>query len=353
MRALVSGAGAAGLLHALGYRVAGVEIAGVFDPDVDRAQAVVDACGARGARVARSFDELCALDAELASVCSPPREHVDQAEALSRGSRVVLVEKPVAIDEGELARLQALPRCVPILQWRAGRALRAVRRAIAHGELGAAPVASCDLAWARDDAYLAARGRAWGCGALLSIGIHAIDALAWALGRRIEGLSGMCTSRRGSELETAAVALLRFGGGAMASLRISIDGGADATRIALCGRGVSAAIEGGEADPTASSVAWSAEGEATLARLRALERATTGAMGPPLLVPYVGGVVDALREGRTPGEDERMPTVESTADAHVAAMRMSALSRAFHTTRDDDSPRGAFPCHANGSPSNA
>jgi predicted dehydrogenase len=194
MKVVIVGAGASGLLHALSFRACGVGIAGVYDPDGERARALVDLCGGR---VVTSFEEAVRSDAALAAVCSPPSFHVAQAEALARApGRTVFVEKPVAITEGELERLRALRRCVPVLQWRAGRGLRALRRAIAHGELGPAPVISADLAWGRDDEYFRSRGDAWGTGALLSIGIHAVDAIAWALNRKIENVSGMLNDRR-------------------------------------------------------------------------------------------------------------------------------------------------------------
>jgi predicted dehydrogenase len=319
VKAVISGAGAAGLLHALALRASRVEIAAIYDPDAARAHALAEACHAG---VARSFDELVATDATIASVCSPPSLHLAQAEALARGGRFVFVEKPVATTVDELDRLRALPRCVPVVQWRAGRGIRALRRAIAHGEFGRSPVASCDLAWGRDDAYFRARGASWGAGALLSIGIHALDALAWALGGKIEAVSGMSAppTRAHAFGETAAVALLRFSGGALASIRISLDGGADTTRIVLCGRGVTATIEGGEADPTATAVTWSALDDGTRARLAALERDTPGALGPPLLVPYFGAATSAIRDGVEPGDNDRLPSIADTYDAHAVAM---------------------------------
>ncbi|HEY8080070.1 MAG TPA: Gfo/Idh/MocA family oxidoreductase [Labilithrix sp.] len=337
MRAIISGAGAAGLLHALAYRASRVDVAAVFDPDPARAKNLAELFGAR---VAPTFDELVRHDAELASVCGPPAVHVAQAEALARG-RIVFVEKPVATSPSELERLAATRRCVPVVQWRAGRAARALRRAIAHGELGSAPVASCDLAWGRDDAYFAARGPTWGCGALLSIGIHALDLMTWTLGASarassprlatepssvIEAVSGMTApaSRRDAVGETGAVALLRFGSGALLSMRISLDGGADTTRIVVCGRGVTATIEGGEADPTASSIRWSARDAKAIARLESLERDTPGSLGPPLIVPYMGAAIAAIREGQAPGESESLPSVGETSEAHAAAMCIAA-----------------------------
>jgi predicted dehydrogenase len=338
MRAIISGAGAAGLLHALAFRASRVGVAAVYDPDPARARNLAELFGAR---VAATFDELVRVDAELASVCGPPAVHVAQAEALARG-RVVFVEKPVAVSPDELDRLAATRRCVPVVQWRAGRAARVLRRAIAHGELGPSPVASCDLAWGRDQAYFAAR-TSWGCGALLSIGIHALDLMTWTLGvtarasgprlapsgdapSAIDAVSGMTSgqARHEGHGETAGVALMRFVSGALLTLRVSLDGGADATRIVVCGRGVTATIEGGEADPTACAIRWCADDAATLARLEALERDTPGALGAPLIVPYMGAAIEAIRGGASPGESEALPSVAQTSEAHAAAMCIAA-----------------------------
>lgn len=319
--AVISGAGASGLLHALALRAAGVRIEGIYDPDLARARTLAEATGSRAAA---TLDELLARDAELGCVCSPPSVHVEQARQLARSGRIVLVEKPVATSESELATLLSLPACVPIVQWRAGRGLRALRTAIARGELGPAPVVSCDLAWGRDDEYFRARESTWGCGALLSIGIHAIDAITWALGRRIASVSGMTLSRPGIAAETGAVAILRYEGGALVSLRLSLDGGADTTRITACGGGVTAMIRGCEADPTASPVEWHTHDAQTKRRLEALEQTSSGALGPPLLVPYLAGVLDALRAGERPGDSDRLPGIADTTEAHEAAMLIAA-----------------------------
>jgi predicted dehydrogenase len=316
VQAIIVGAGASGVLHALALRAAGVRIAVVYDPDEDRARAVADACGAR---TVGSLEDAASADACIAAICSPPSLHAEQVEKLASSGRVVFVEKPVATTRGALDRMRSL-RCVPILQWRSGRALRALRRAIAHGELGPAPVVSCDLAWGRDDEYFRAR-RAWGCGALLSVGIHAIDAIGWALGRDILSAAGVTASARdGVATETAAVAVMRLSGGAMASLRISLDGGGDATRITVCGDGKSVHLAGGEADPTGGVLQWSALRSRDRERLEALERDTPGALGSPLLVPYLGSAIAALRDGEAPGQSQRLLSIDDSFGAHAAAM---------------------------------
>jgi predicted dehydrogenase len=324
VKALLVGAGVAGFLHSLAYRAHGVKVAGVFDPDARRSRDLAEVCGGRAVA---TLEQLAQMDADIASICSPPAAHADQAELFAASGRAVLVEKPVAVSLSELERLRALPRCIPVVQWRAGRAIRAVRRAITCGELGDAPVVSCDLAWARDDAYVKSRGASWGCGAVLSIGIHAIDALEWAVGRAVIDAHGVTTKREGAWAETGAVGLVRFEGGALASLRISLDGGADGTRLAFCGRGVTAIIEGPEGDPTATTVRWHvARGPGAHARaasLEALERETAGSLGSPLLVPYIGDAVKALREGCMPGQNDRLLSIADSFEAHTTALQLT------------------------------
>jgi predicted dehydrogenase len=317
--AIICGAGAAGLLHGLVLRSAGARVLGVFDPDTMRARAVAEMLGAAVyAREEALFD----APADVACITSPPAAHVAQAVLAARGGRVVFVEKPVATTAEDLARLADLPRCVPIVQWRAGRGLLAVRAAIARGELGDAPTVSADMAWSRDDAYFAAgRGERsrWGCGVLLSVGVHAVDAVVWALGQRAAEARGRLGYGR-FDIETRAVLEVAFERGALASFRATFEGGSDATRLSFAGGGVTAVLEGGEVDPTAGSVAWHCEDDARRARLMALEANAGGATAPPLVVPYLRGALEALARGAEPGACDALPAIREVVDAHRAIL---------------------------------
>ena len=316
-------------MHALVLRTAGVRIAGVFDPDPGRARALAEMHG--GAEVYASASALFRSDANMVCVTSPPPLHVAQAEeaAAARAGRVVFVEKPLAVTKDELTRLARVPGCVPIVQWRAGRALRAVRAAIAQGELGPAPSVSADLAWSRDAAYFAAgRGTlaAWGCGVLLSVGVHAIDAIGWAMGRPFHAVHGVLERPPGVEIETRAAMLLAFDGGGLAAVRATFDAGPDATCLSFAGGGVTATIRGGELDPTASAVEWSCADEARLLRLHAIEAGASGATAPPLLVPFLRDAVAALDAGAEPGACDALPGVRDVWDAHAAILDVYASS---------------------------
>jgi predicted dehydrogenase len=317
--AIVCGAGAAGIMHAFVLRSAGARIVGVYDPDSTRSRALAELTGAH---VCLREDELFDTASDIACITSPPTRHVEQAELAARGGRLVLVEKPVATTRQDLARLAVVPRCVPILQWRAGRALRAVRAAVARGELGPAPTVGVDMAWSRDDAYFAAgRGTraAWGCGVLLSVGVHAVDAVCWTLGQRVAEARGLLGYGRG-EVETRAVMHVGFDRGALASFRATFEAGSDATRLCFAGGGVSAIVEGGELDPTAGAVKWVCDDEDQRARLEAIERGAGGATAPPLLVPYLHDALSALAHGAEPGACDALPGVAEVIDAHRAVL---------------------------------
>ena len=108
IRAGVVGAGVFGGHHARTLaRAGGVELVGVCDTDLDRAQAVASACGAPAAE---GFDDFgCLLDAvDAVVVATPAPSHAAlAAEALLLGVHT-LVEKPLATTLREADRLVGL-----------------------------------------------------------------------------------------------------------------------------------------------------------------------------------------------------------------------------------------------------
>jgi predicted dehydrogenase len=334
MRAVIVGAGAAGLLHAMSYRAHGVAIAAVYDVDAGRARALAELVGARALA---HLDDCVAERATFVSVTSPPSFHVSQAARFADGRRLVVVEKPVATTSEDLAILARLPGCYPVVQWRKGRAAVALRAAIARGELGPCPSVSIDLSLARDDAYFA-RGRStlagWGCGALLSIGIHAIDLAVHVLGERPVRVTGALGYGRGLEVETQAVTSLELASGALVSARISFDGGADDARFVVSGGGVTAELSGSEEDLTARPIAWRTGSARRLADLVALERSIAAPTAPPLVVPYLGDLVAQARLGGA--EAIAAPTMADCFDAHLAILRVYEHAR--QERRHDGAP---------------
>lgn len=325
MRAVIVGAGAAGLLHAMSYRAHGVAIAGAYDVDRARAHALAELVGGRALA---SLDECVAERAAFVSITSPPALHVSQAARFADGHRLVVVEKPVATTAEDLAFLARLPGCYPVVQWRKGRAAIALRAAIARGELGPCPTVAVDLSLARDDAYFA-RGRStiaeWGCGALLSIGVHAIDLAVHVLGERPVRVTGALGYGRRMEVETSAVMSLELASGALVSARITFDGGADDARFVVSGGGVTAELSGSEEDLTARPIAWRSSSARRLADLVALERSIAAPTAPPLIVPYLGDLVAQARLGAA--DAATVPTMADGFDAHLAILRVYEHAR--------------------------
>lgn len=296
--ALIVGAGASGFLHALALRSAGVRIAAVYDPDRERARWLAELAGGR------AVDTLD-VDVDIAAVCSPPRYHVEQAAFLARPERLVFVEKPVAVNEGELERLAELPNVVPIVQWRAGRTAWQLRAAFAEELFGPQPLIQCECHLWRDADYFASRTD-WDCGALLSIGIHAIDLVLWMTGRPVvRAVRTESAGRSGLPVATRGDLAIEFEGGAKARIRITLDApGRNDVRLMVRGPHASMELLAGEADATATAAKW-----------RGLApREGGGAAGSPLLVPFVHEVLAG-----------RAPSIADVAQAHALAMSTSAL----------------------------
>jgi len=311
-------------MHALCYRAAGVEIVGVFDPSRARALSLAEMCRTE---VLPTEEDLFALRADFASICSPPICHADQAERAAHLQRVIFVEKPVATTRADFDRVARL-RAVPVLQWRAGRSIQAIRSALAAGELGDAPTVTARLSWGRSAAYFAA-GRAsrtaWGCGVLLSVGIHAIDAVGFALGRPLSFASGSLGYRKGVEVETSGEMTTRVDGGARALFRATFEGASDRTMISFAsfeGSSFRAVIRGSESDPTASRVLWRTPDRAKRLALAAREAECPGQLHPPLIVPFLVAAIAAVARGAAPGECEALPSAESTRAAHEAVFAL-------------------------------
>ena len=291
MNALVVGAGTSGFLHALSLRAAGVAITAVFDPDRTRAR---DLAAVTGAKIC---EDITRFDGDVVAICSPPNHHVAQAVLLARAGRLTFLEKPVACDRDGLATLGALPGIVPILQWRAGQAAHALRAGFRAGAFGARPHVTCDLRLWRDDAYRA-RTESWGCHALLSIGVHAIDLVLASVGRPVVGARGHSSLTRG-ELAIA------FDDGTTAHIRIDLERrGHDDVCLVVDGKDASATLRAPESDPTAHALSF--RGMAT--------PTPTGATGSPLLVPFLFDALAAFVAGRAP------LGIADVADAHALAL---------------------------------
>ncbi|MBS2012238.1 MAG: Gfo/Idh/MocA family oxidoreductase [Deltaproteobacteria bacterium] len=315
-RALVVGGGVSGLLHALALRAAGVSIEGVVDPNLPQAELLTSLVGGIATS---SFEIAREWEVDVAAICSPPSVHVAQAIALARRGRLVFVEKPVALGEHDLGRLRELPSVVPIVQWRAGRSARMLRALFAAEAFGPAPRLSIDLRAWRDDAYFMGgrRGLAqWGCGAMTSIGIHAVDLALHAVGRKVVSWQGReVFGRPAVDVPTGGSLTIGFEGGAVAVVSITLDApGCNDLVLAARGPSGSALLAASEGDPTAAPLELRGEARRIARQLPD----PGGAGGSPLLVPFVKEALDAHRRG------ESSIRVDDVAEAHTLVLGLAA-----------------------------
>lgn len=104
LRGGVIGAGVFGGYHSRQYAtLPGSRLAAVFDPHIDRAQAVAERHGARG------FNDLAAfLDTvDVVTVASPASHHAEGAVAALSAGKPIYVEKPLAISLQDADRIIA------------------------------------------------------------------------------------------------------------------------------------------------------------------------------------------------------------------------------------------------------
>jgi predicted dehydrogenase len=310
--ALIIGAGASGLLHSLALKSAGIPISAIYDPEPGRAALLGELVGGRPCT---SFDDAAARnDCTVVAICSPPIHHVAQAIALARPGRLTLLEKPVALREEDLIRLSGYANIVPTLQWRAGRSARQLRAAIARNHFGPRPQLTCDLRLWRDDAYYANGRRGldqWGCGAMLSIGIHAIDLALFIMNRPVRRAHGReWRGRPALDVTTQSEVTIDFDDGAAARIRLTTDAeGHNDVRLAITGDDASAMLLADEADPTANAVQWRGPAAPDV----------NGATGSPLLVPFVHEAIAAFRSGG------QTVSVADVADAHRIACALERV----------------------------
>ena len=112
LRAGVVGAGVFGGYHAHKYAtLADVELAAVFDPDMDRASALAGQLGVVATDDLEALISLC----DVVSIASPATVHAEQALAVLKSGCSVYVEKPLATSLEDADKLIAAARGGPVL----------------------------------------------------------------------------------------------------------------------------------------------------------------------------------------------------------------------------------------------
>jgi UDP-N-acetyl-2-amino-2-deoxyglucuronate dehydrogenase len=236
LRVAVLGTGMASAPHFAGLAAlaAGptpeVEVAWVWGRDVVRLKAATTRVDwPADARVSTDLDEVLA-DASLHAVLvlTPPHTHLELAEHAARAGKHVLVEKPLEVN---LARATALVaacemhgvRLAVMLQHRRREASMALQQLVERGQLGRPISASAQVRWWRPQSYYDVPGRGTlardGGGVLMTQAIHTLDLLLQYTGEPVQAHAFALTSPlHRMECEDTAVAILRFPGGAVATV---------------------------------------------------------------------------------------------------------------------------------------
>jgi predicted dehydrogenase len=250
----IIGGGTIGEVHAKAAVEAGQTVARIADVDLGKAQllaAQYDDCGDGCQATDQSQDVFADTSIDAVVVCVPNRWHKDLAIEAMRAGKDVLLEKPMGLNAGECAQINAVAiETGRILQvgmvYRYSAVGQAAKAVVASGDLGNIYHAKAHLLRRRGVPGLGG----WfttkemsGGGPLIDLGVHIIDITSWLMGfpasRRVSGqvyshfgkrmkdyvyedmwagppkFDGVC------DVEDSAHAMIQFEGGCSLDLQVS------------------------------------------------------------------------------------------------------------------------------------
>ncbi|HLZ69054.1 MAG TPA: Gfo/Idh/MocA family oxidoreductase [Dehalococcoidia bacterium] len=209
----------------------GSRLVAVVSRERERAEAFAQEHGAR-----KAYDDLDAAmrdpDVAYVWVATPHSLHLDPVLAAARAGKHVLCEKPLATSRGAAREMLRACRRAGVqlgtgFQLRHHPLMEEARRLVQAGETG--PIRAAEAEWSnpprrpgegysspwRSDPELAFAGISTGTG------IHAIDLLRFVLEDEITAITALTDGASSpiAPLETAAIALLRFSRGTLATVR--------------------------------------------------------------------------------------------------------------------------------------
>ncbi len=159
---------------------------------------------------------------DVVLITTPNALHADQAVAAARARKHVLCDKPLATSVADAARVVQACRTAGVrlginFQTRHLACFAEAKRVIDAQEIGTVLVVQLEMSsgggalrgWRADPALA-------GLGSVNNIAVHAYDLLRYLLGSEVTEVMAMFDTGRTGQLETLALALLRFENGTMA-----------------------------------------------------------------------------------------------------------------------------------------
>ena len=217
----VIGVGTFGSLHAQLYAQLDIcELKAVADVDPERLDAVCPRLDVEGYTDYREL--LKREDVHAVSICTTDELHVAPAVAAAHAGKHLLVEKPLALTPQDCDTIIEAARAAGV-KLMVGHILRfdpryvAAREAIHEGVIGEL----VHLYARRNNPLSNAQRLGRHTSVLFFLGIHDLDFIHWCVGASAQRVYAEATSRVLTGTPDTVLALLRFPGGALASLEAS------------------------------------------------------------------------------------------------------------------------------------
>jgi 1,5-anhydro-D-fructose reductase (1,5-anhydro-D-mannitol-forming) len=196
-------------------------LAAVSSRDAGKAEAFAQQHGA-----ASAYDDYRALlddpTVDAVYVATPNGLHADQVVQAAEAGKHVLCDKPIATTVADAERAIAACEAAGVrlgvtFQTRNHEGMSDIRQLVADGELGSVRLLQIEVSpgralpggW-RTDPSLA------GAGVMNNLGVHAYDLLRHLLGAEVTEATAVVDVESGYQVDTMALALLRFDNGALA-----------------------------------------------------------------------------------------------------------------------------------------
>lgn len=197
-------------------------LAAVCDQVVERAAALAGECGVSHFGSVREM--LAAGVVDAVTLCTPSGLHLETALEVIEGGKHLLVEKPLEITTERIDRIVGAVRekgvkLAGVYQSRHRPVATRLKEMVDGGMLGELYAGSAYIKRYRDQDYYDSGGwrGTWeidGGGCLMNQGIHMVDLLLWFMGEAEEVVAMIDSVGRQVEVETLALGLVRFKGGA-------------------------------------------------------------------------------------------------------------------------------------------